>query len=76
MTNKNSKRIKGWAVMYKSSMGFCGVEWRLVYDQILVNYPRIFMNDKEAENYIIKTKNKNLRIIPCQIILNPIKRKR
>ena len=67
---KIKKKIKAYMVSYRSSYGIGGLEWRIVHDQITVNYPRIFMSKEEAKNYIVETKNKNLRIIPCEIFFS------
>jgi len=65
------KIIKAWAIVYKSSFGVGGLDWRLVQDiENKVYYPRIVMTKEEARDYGRERLDyKNFRIIPCEIKL-------
>ena len=71
------KKIKAWAVGYKSSLGLEKICWRTVseLDGKPINYPRIFMSEEEAKKYgKDRSDYKFLKIIPVEIHYS-IKRK-
>lgn len=67
---KKGETIKAWAVVYKSSLGVGGLDWRVVFDGTKVFYPRIFMTRNEAKEYGKERSDyQNFRIVACKIIL-------